>query len=250
MAPTSPGAASDKAHASVSSGSAAPSNMKLSQSEAGYIIDDPVGQPCGRCAMFRAPRDCTAVDGYILPGGHCNLFAAAPLFEIDDGVHRDFLPTVDVILGALLTAYPQAKLSAVRLFERPGDRSLAHVEGVTIMLNALWFSRPRAALAEAALLGRASAPYGAQLWHGGMPDTPLPYHLLTHEFGHLLATATPGAVEFSAHSHAAALNDPSLAASGYALVDPDEWWGETFAALRLGAPTPQAAEMQAFLARP
>ena len=167
--------------------------------------------------------------------------------KIDPALHRDFLGPVEATLGVLEDVYPQARLASVRLFERPGDRSLAHVEGHSIVLNAYWFAEPSRKLAAAALAGRQSLPYGMPLWHGGMSDEE-GTHLLTHEFGHLVAAGTEGSVVFAKAAHAAVVADPVLAVSGYAIVDPDEWWGETFAALRLGAAaSPQVAEMEAFL---
>jgi hypothetical protein len=167
--------------------------------------------------------------------------------NISPGLHPDFRGVVEAVVGSLDAVYPVARVAGVDLFERDGDRSLAHVAGRTIVLNAHWFARPRAVLDEEAKVGREAARYGMPLWHGGMGE---PEHLLTHEFGHVLAAALPASGKLSGRGHAAALVDPAVAVSGYALVDPDEWWGETFAALRLGhAASPQVAEMEAFLAQ-
>lgn len=165
---------------------------------------------------------------------------------LDTALHPDFRIEIEAQLAALCAAYPEVDLGAVRLFRKyADDRSLGSVEGSDILLNAYWFAQPREKLAAAALLGREAAPYGTPLWHGGMTEAE---HLIAHEFGHLLSSATPGAGEFAKAGHAAALADPAIAVSGYALVDPDEWFSETFAGMRLGAPSPQVGEMEAFLA--
>ena len=166
--------------------------------------------------------------------------------NISSGFHRDFLGPIETILGSLDKVYPVAKLGEVRLFEREGDRSLAHADGRDLVLNALWFTRPRAVFDEAAKLGREALPFGMPLWHGGMGE---PEHVLTHEFWHVLALSLAGSAEFAESGHAAVLSNPAIAASGYAMVDPDEWGAETFAALRLGhAASLQVAEMEGFLA--
>jgi len=165
--------------------------------------------------------------------------------KIAPDLHPDFLGPVEKIFATLDEVYPRAQLAEVRLFEKKGDRSLAHVEGRDIVLNALWFTRPRALLEEAGSDGRACLPYGMPLWHGGMKE---PDHLLTHEFWHVLAAALPDSNKFMDRGYAEVLADPSVAASGYAMVDRDEWGGETFAALRLGhGASKQVAELEAFL---
>lgn len=167
------------------------------------------------------------------------------MVKIASGLHTDFLGPVETILGALDKVYPRARLAEVRLFEKQGDRSLAHVEGRDIVLNALWFTRPRVVLDEAGSDGRACLPYGMPLWHAGIPE---PEHVLTHEFWHVLATALSGSVKFMDAGHAAVLADPAIAVSGYSLTDRDEWGAETFAVLRLGhAASVQVAEMEKFL---
>lgn len=184
---------------------------------------------------------------------HPSLVAA---LNISDEIHPDFRAQAETVLGALEQAYPHVKVGEVRLYDKPGDRSMAYTDGSDIFLNAYWFAHPAARLSAAARLGREAAPYGLPLWHGGMRDVgdnqEPAFHLFVHEFGHLLMAVTPGAKAFAQRQHALALSDPSIAVSGYALSDDpgecDEWWAETFAAMRIGAPSPQVAEMAAFLA--
>lgn len=167
------------------------------------------------------------------------------MVKISDGLHPDFFGPVETILGALDDVYPRARLAEVRLFEKSGDRSLAHVEGRDIVLNALWFTRPRVVLDTAGSDGRACLPFGMPLWHGGLGE---PEHVLTHEFWHVLADTLSGSVKFMDAGYAAVLADPAIAVSGYASVDRDEWGGETFAVLRLGhAASVQVVEMEKFL---
>ena len=53
---------------------------------------------------------------------------------------------------------------------------------------------------------------------------------------------------FAKAGHSATVADPALAVSGYATVDAQEWFADTFAASRLGgAGSPQVAEMLEFL---
>lgn len=119
----------------------------------------------------------------------------------------------------------------------------------TISLNGFWFERPRRVFIEQVLSARAATPEEFPLWHGGVGGVDREFErLLTHEFGHLVAAVTQGSRDFAARSFDAAVDDPSLAVSGYALVDPDEHWAELFAALIIGgSDSPQVGEMREFL---
>jgi hypothetical protein len=47
---------------------------KKSKAEAIYVKHPVNGDECGDCTMFRAPGNCTAVEGTISPNGHCKYF--------------------------------------------------------------------------------------------------------------------------------------------------------------------------------
>jgi hypothetical protein len=149
------------------------------------------------------------------------------------GLHPTFeRPVVDTLRGLSLD-YPLVELRRVLLFERPGDNSIAHasVPG-EIALNARWFGRPieelRTAARERHIIRLGEL---ALAWHGDMEE---PHHVLAHEFGHCLQDALPAWEAFAITHWRAACRDPvgCRPVSGYALAGPDEWWADTFAALR------------------
>jgi hypothetical protein len=49
---------------------------KKSKAEAIYVKHPVNGDECGDCTMFRAPGNCTQVEGTISPNGHCKYFEA------------------------------------------------------------------------------------------------------------------------------------------------------------------------------
>ena len=171
--------------------------------------------------------------------------------RITDEVHADFRHEFETALSTLCEAYPRVPMGEVRVVDVPGDKSLGFCDGNDIVLNGHWFCRPRAVFDAAVVAGRASQPPGVPKWHGGIGGLERePERLITHEFGHLLGPTIPGYTEFARAGHAAAMTSPSLAVSGYALVagEPDEWFAETFAAMRLGGSgSPQVAELMKFL---
>jgi hypothetical protein len=171
---------------------------------------------------------------------------------LDPRLHADFRPAAEATLAALLEAYPRVALEALRLYDpEPGDFSLGCCDsGRTIALNAHWFDVPRALFDDAVVRGRSLTPAGAPPWHGHVGDLDREFdRLLAHEFWHAMADGLPGAAEFCRRGHAAAVAEPSLAVSGYAILDAAEWGAETFAAIWLGgAGSPQVAEMVEFLA--
>lgn len=165
-------------------------------------------------------------------------------------LHADYRADAEAVLGALGEAYPQVAVPEVRVFSSEGDRSLGRALDGVIELNAYWFSRPREFFQRGVVRSREHTPQDAPRWHGGIGGEDGEFaRFLTHEFGHLLYDATEGSEAFSEAGHAAALEDPRIAASGYALVAEDalEWWAETFAGLRYGSASPQVALMARFL---
>jgi hypothetical protein len=165
-------------------------------------------------------------------------------------LHPDFCSIAETTLTALVADYPQARFGGLRVYlPRGNDRSLGHVEGSDICINAFWFSEPRAKLDEAVLCARDLVPFGMPRWHGGVGSLEREAErLLTHEYFHVLAPRLQGYSAFADALHRAALDDPDLAVSGYALADSDECFAEVGAAMRMGGSgSPQVAEMQAFL---
>ena len=145
----------------------------------------------------------------------------------------------------LTRRYPVANLQKVLAFDRPGDESMGYATKNAIHLNRHWFSKPLDVLRRAAIGGRIlRGAEGVAAWHDDMDE---PRHVLTHEFGHLLADALPGYAAFARDGWLAATREPGLAASGYSLADPDEWFAETFAAAELGARGEQADRLMEFV---
>lgn len=154
------------------------------------------------------------------------------VFELD-GLHRDYDREVRERYARLSVLYPRSRLRAVRTYRKAGDESIAYEAAGEIHLNLFWFGRSGDHLRLAGERGHRHGVSGVAAWHDGMVREPA--HVLTHEFGHVLARDLPGYQEFASQGHAAALGDPKLAATGYCLVDsPDEWFAETFAAGLLG----------------
>ncbi len=166
------------------------------------------------------------------------------------GVYPDQIYRISQILGQLDREYP-GTLHSVETYSRPGDESLANEDAGVISLNLFWFSKPLLVLQDAFLKGNAISHgvEGVAAWHDKMRQTD---HLMYHEFAHCLRTKIgTKALQFARNGHQDALKNPEIAATGYALVDPEEWWSETFAALKCGREHawagPQAQSMKAFL---
>lgn len=176
--------------------------------------------------------------------------------EIDQGIHPDFRPQIEAAAEALAAAYPHVEFAGIKLFDSPGDKSLGYAQDGWICLNAAWFAAPRAAFDEQVARSRSLIPANAPPWHGHIGELKGEVdRLMAHEFGHLLAQGLEGYQEFAREGHSAAIAYPSLAVAGYCLLAgeqpeaADEWWAETFAALRVGGSgSAQVAEMAAFLA--
>lgn len=171
--------------------------------------------------------------------------------DLPASLHPEYKDEVETTLSALCEAFPQVVLTEVRMFSDEGDRSLGRAKGNTIELNAYWFARPKQVMLDAVDDSRNSTPFGAPKWHGGIGGAKGEVkRLLNHEFAHLLAEYLTGYRTFARRHHREALANPELAVSGYALCDDeDEWFAETFAALRLGGNgSPQCARLEAFLA--
>ena len=153
------------------------------------------------------------------------------------GLHLSFVrPVVDALRG-LDADYPGNPLRRVELYRSAGDESMGNSDrpGV-ISLNARWFSRPIDELREASRDQDLVHLRGGDLvlpWHGGMEE---PNHVLSHEFGHQLQATTPWWRGFAEPHWRASCLDPihQRPVSGYALNDPEEFWADTFAAMRLG----------------
>lgn len=170
------------------------------------------------------------------------------MIALPPGLHDDYKALMSSILETLSEAYPIVPPITVKLTDKDGDESLGAAVGDTIELNARWFAEPKVILDQAIIQARKTTPPEAPAWHGHIGGAEQEFvRFLTHEFGHLMASELTGYKKFAQVGHKAARRDPEIAVSGYALVDPDEWWAETFAALRLGAPSKQVAELQAFL---
>jgi hypothetical protein len=167
-------------------------------------------------------------------------------------LHDDYRHEADAVLAALREEYSVAGPVRVDLYEpEPGDLSLGNSDTPhVISLNAYWFAAPRHLFHEAVIAGRAATRPGLPRWHGSIGDLAHEFaRLITHEFAHhLMSALSEPAAKFACERHAAAVAEPTLAVSGYALCDADEWAAETFAAARLGgAGSPQVAEMLKFL---
>lgn len=161
-------------------------------------------------------------------------------FDLEDA-HLSYRDPIRDILVRLAKKYPQAPLRTVKLYRGPAaDRSLANTTGTTIALNRHWFGQDPEVLQRAALECR-DIDLGRQriAWHGEMTEQP--EQLLTHEFGHALSGAVPGWRRFAVEHRNAGLRDPASAPSGYALVDPEEFWAEAFCATELGKARPALA---------
>lgn len=169
------------------------------------------------------------------------------MIKIDQRLHANYRPVAEAEFDSLVAFYP-TKLVRLDLYDPlAGDTSLGHCTSAdAIELNAYWFAEPRVKLDMAVARGRECEPQHAMAWHGRIGGVDGEFRrLLCHEYGHLLAV--PDAPAFSRRGHAMAIANPAVAVSGYALVDPQEWWAETFAALRLGGSGPQVGELAAFL---
>lgn len=148
-----------------------------------------------------------------------------------DGLHPSYDAPVRGTYDRLAATFPAARLRAVRTFRHTGDESLAYESSGAIHLNLFWFGRDLGHLVRASAAGRISGEPGMADWHDGMAE---PRHVLTHEFGHVLAHSLRGYREFADRMHREVLRDPTRAATGYAVLNPNEWWAETFAASLLG----------------
>jgi hypothetical protein len=144
-------------------------------------------------------------------------------------------PVIDTLRG-LDADYPLGALSRVSLFSREGDLSMASADQPgEVKLNLYWFGKSIDVLRAAArernqiYIGPDRIPLA---WHGDMEE---PHHVLAHEFGHCLQDVIPEWRAFSETHWLQSCRDPvnCLPVSGYTLVGPDEWWADTFAALRL-----------------
>lgn len=161
------------------------------------------------------------------------------------GLHPSFERVVVDTLRGLDADYPHDCVRLVRLADLGDSLADADQPGV-INLNREWFSAP---LTELSKFSKPEdqlvwvSPEIQLLWHGGMVE---PQHVLTHEFAHQLAVKLPWAAAWAEERWRAALADPvhRRAPSGYALADPDEFWADAFAAMRLGYPSELAAELR------
>lgn len=170
-----------------------------------------------------------------------------------DGLH----PSYDRILRdtycSLDMDYPGV-LHAVELYSKEGDESMgsacqAGLCGGVIKLNRFWFGEPISQLRDAA---RSCAPVrlaGCDIalpWHGDMEE---PLHVLTHEFGHCLSDIVTGWREFITPHLIQSRLDPANCRppSGYGMSTGDEFWSDSFAAMRLGYDTEMSRLMDTFL---
>ena len=159
-----------------------------------------------------------------------------------EGAHALYRMEIPAVLDALVVKYPDAELQRVELFWKTLDRSIAatDTDSGTLRLNAYWFSKEPSFLIEASK--------GARGWHCCLGQEPR--RVLTHEYGHSLMAARPWLRDYARPSWAAATRTPTLASSGYGLVDEDEWWAEEFSCYELGALNGQRAyAMKVQLAR-
>lgn len=159
-------------------------------------------------------------------------------FEMSLGLaHPDYVPILERVYGTLAHRYPWAPLKEVRIYQGRGhDRSMGSTSGDgVISFNSYWFSQPLAFLHEAGE-GHHTVPVGNSMiaWHGPMTEEPA--HVLTHEFGHVIALADPRFLKWSRKRWRSATANvfADIQPSGYALEDADEYWAEVFALNELG----------------
>ena len=118
---------------------------------------------------------------------------------------------------------------------KPNDMSLGYTEGTTIRLNGFWWAEPAGKLRDAVEIGNRPGDPEVPTWHAGMAE---PDHTITHEYAHALwndrLRVRPEFQRFVREGYRSALSVPSLAPSGYALADDQEYWAEVFAAAELG----------------
>ena len=140
-------------------------------------------------------------------------------------------------IWTLADKYPQASLKRVRIY-RPAsadDRSLGNADknGV-IALNEYWFAQPPEVLRHAAenwpLMPLGDGRFIE--WHG--PMTREPEHVLTHEYGHVVAQGNDAIAQWSDIYWNRITANPETAPTGYALSDIAECWAECFACCELG----------------
>ena len=151
------------------------------------------------------------------------------------GAHPRYRDEVPEILTSLARRYPGAGLRTVRLYRpEPGDLSMAAtLPGGVIQLNEFWFVAAPDELSEAARCYPVVVVDGVTMgWHGPMTDEP--EHVLTHEFGHVAMEALRReAADWARERWQRATHDPVAAPSGYALANPEEFFGEEFALVHL-----------------
>jgi hypothetical protein len=154
-----------------------------------------------------------------------------------EGLHPSFERPVVDILNRLDVDYPIGALRRVTVRpEKPGDESMASADKPgEIVLHGRWFGRPIEELQAAARYRNIINLRPTQLpiaWHGDMAE---PDHVLSHEFGHCLQDVLPEWQTFAQIHWLASCQDPvhCWPVSGYALVGINEWWADTFAAMRL-----------------
>jgi DNA topoisomerase-1 len=142
-----------------------------------------------------------------------------------------------------LGRFPWVPLKTVKIYQPdPDDRSLGNADdrGV-IALNSLWFKGDPEVLQRAAVEGVIVPADGHSIpWHRAVAE---PEHVVIHEFGHVATEALEdwqGAVE---EARAAAIANPELAPSGYALGGPPEYFAEAFANLLMGLARPDEAAL-------
>ena len=151
-----------------------------------------------------------------------------------DKADKGYQEKIVVILTALQSRYPQAKLREVCIFDpKPDDKSMGNTVKGVIRLNAFWFSKKPSFLQEAAVKDIIVPVNGKRVsWHGALISEP--EHVLTHEFGHVLTDALPNWKEWARPRFKQATMNPETAPSGYALADMDEFFAENFALVDLG----------------
>lgn len=151
--------------------------------------------------------------------------------------HPEYQEKIEALIKGLLAKYPFTKLKAVSLFDpdkKVNDLSMGRTtpQG-EITLNSYWFSQPPEFLQKSAQektevdIGGNKVP-----WHGEMIEEP--EHVITHEFGHVIALNLPGWKKFAETRRKQILKDTALAISAYECADDDELFAEDFAAYELG----------------
>jgi hypothetical protein len=167
--------------------------------------------------------------------------------------HPDFRREIPDILLPLTKCYPGARLQSVELYTpKPGDTSMgATYPGGRIRLNRYWFDRDPEHLRKAAMHHAVIEVGGVPMgWHGPMVWEPR--QLLTHEFGHVVWQCLPQQVieQWANDRWCAATREPYRSPGGYALTDPEEFFGEMFALVHLGfATADEAADLRGLTAR-